>query len=119
MQLALADFIERGHYRAHLRRMKGIYARRLAQFAEGIAAQSRGALVAAVPDGGLQTIVTSRNGESEDMLMARLAKAGIQGQPLADFHLAPERALHRGVLMGFAAWKDDEAAKALAHLVGS
>ncbi|MGF1620394.1 MAG: PLP-dependent aminotransferase family protein [Rhodomicrobiaceae bacterium] len=119
MQLALADFIERGHYRAHLRRMKGIYARRLAQFADGIAAQSRGTLAAAAPDGGLQTVVTSRDGEAEDMLMARLARAGIQAQPLADFHLAPETALHRGVLMGFAAWKDDEAAKALAHLAGS
>jgi GntR family transcriptional regulator/MocR family aminotransferase len=116
MQLALADFIERGHYRAHLRRMKATYARRLAQFAEDITAQSRGALAAVVPDGGLQTVVTSRGGEGEDALMARFAKAGIQGQPLADFHLAPESASHRGVLMGFAAWNEDEAARALARL---
>ena len=61
MQLALAEFIERGHYRAHVRRMKAVYARRLAQFAELVSRQSGGALLAAIPAGGLQTMVTSRD----------------------------------------------------------
>jgi GntR family transcriptional regulator/MocR family aminotransferase len=116
MQLALADFIERGHHRAHVRRMRTVYASRLAAFAEGIAGQSRGALAAATPDGGLQTVVTSRDGMEDEVLASFLAQAGVQCQPLSDFRMLPEIRAHRGVLMGFAAWNESEAAKSLAGL---
>ncbi len=116
MQLALADFIERGHHRAHVRRMRAIYASRLEAFAEGIAESSRGRLEAAIRDGGLQTVVTSRDGMSDEALASHLAKAGVQCQPLSDFHLLPANAACRGVLMGFAAWNAAETSHALARL---
>jgi GntR family transcriptional regulator/MocR family aminotransferase len=116
IQLALADFIERGHHRAHVRRMRMVYAGRLAAFAEGIARQSRGALLAAIPDGGLQTVVTSLDGMADEALASYLAKAGVQCQPLSDFRMLPEAGAHSGVLMGFAAWNEADAAKALAAL---
>jgi GntR family transcriptional regulator/MocR family aminotransferase len=116
MQLALAEFIERGHYRAHVRRMKAVYARRLAQFAELVSRQSGGALDVAIPAGGLQTMVTAREGLDETLLAKRLAAGGIFGQRLGDFHLAPEHAVHRGLLMGFSAWDEATAATALARL---
>jgi GntR family transcriptional regulator / MocR family aminotransferase len=116
MQLALANFIERGHHRAHVRRMRVVYASRLAAFAEGIARQSRRALEAAIPDGGLQTVVTSRDGMEDEALASHLGKAGVQCQPLSDFRMLPEAGRHRGVLMGFAAWNEAGAAKALARL---
>lgn len=115
IQLALADFIERGHHRAHIRRMRMIYAGRLAAFAEGIVSQSRGALEAAIPDGGLQTVVRSRDGADDEALASHLARAGIQCQPLSDFRMLPEGDAH-GVLMGFAAWNEAAAAAALARL---
>ncbi len=116
IQLALADFIERGHYRAHVRRMKAVYAHRLAVFAEGIAKHSRGALEALMPDGGLQTVIRSRDGISDAALMQRLRSAGIGGQRLSDFHIEPANATHRGILMGFAAWDESETAKAFERL---
>jgi GntR family transcriptional regulator/MocR family aminotransferase len=116
LQLALADFIERGHYRSHVRRMKSIYARRLAVFAEGIGTHSRGALEAAVPDGGLQTVVRSREEIGDEELARRLEAAGIGSQPLSEFHIEPERASHRGVLMGFAAWQESKAERAFKRL---
>jgi GntR family transcriptional regulator/MocR family aminotransferase len=116
IQLALADFIERGHHRAHVRRMRAIYASRLAAFADGIAAQSRGALVAAIPDGGLQTVVASRDGMKDQALASHLAKAGVQCQPLCDFRMMPADGAQGGALMGFAAWNETEAARALAGL---
>jgi GntR family transcriptional regulator/MocR family aminotransferase len=116
MQLALADFIERGHYRAHVRRMRSVYARRLTHFAEGIVKCSAGAIAANIPDGGLQTVVTSCEGLRDEAFAAMLKRAGVDGQPLSEFHLAPEGAVHRGVLMGFAAWDEDEAAKAFMRL---
>jgi GntR family transcriptional regulator/MocR family aminotransferase len=116
LQLALADFIERGHYRSHVRRMKSIYAKRLAVFAEGIGRHSRGALEAAVPDGGLQTVVRSREEIGDEELARRLEAAGIGSQPLSEFHIEPERASHRGVLMGFAAWQESKAERAFKRL---
>jgi GntR family transcriptional regulator/MocR family aminotransferase len=116
LQLALADFIERGHYRAHIRRMKAVYARRLAQFAEGIARHSGGRLSAAMPPGGLQTVVTSEDRLEDNALAARLEAYQVFSQPLAAFHLQPANAIHRGVLMGFSAWDEPAAAKALARL---
>ncbi len=116
IQLALADFIERGHYRAHLRRMRSVYARRLERFAEGIVGHSKGALTVTVPDGGLQTVVTSREDMPDEALADRLAGAQVYGQPLSAFHMMPDRADHRGILMGFAAWEEREAARAFARL---
>lgn len=116
MQLALADFIERGHHRAHVRRMRAVYASRLAAFADGIAKHSRGALAAAIPDGGLQTVVTSRDGIEDAALASHLAQAGVQCQPLSAFRMLPAESAHRGVLMGFAAWNEADAASALAAL---
>ncbi len=116
IQLALADFLERGHYAAHVRRMRSVYAGRLEAFCEGIARHSGEALIAAMPDGGLQTVVTSGDGISDAALAELLAKADVQCQPLAEFHMRPAKAAHRGVLMGFAAWSEEDAAKAQARL---
>src|SRR5262249_55823682 len=59
IQLAAADFIQNGYYRAHVRRMRTLYARRLDSFAEGVHRFSGGSLKALVPDGGMQTVVVS------------------------------------------------------------
>lgn len=117
VQLALADFIERGHYRAHIRRMKSIYAERLEQFIDGMAKHSGGALRAAMPDGGLQTVVTSGDGALTELeLWRRLHEAGIYSQPLSWFHIEPERATCRGLLMSFASWPEHEMAEAFRRL---
>jgi GntR family transcriptional regulator / MocR family aminotransferase len=113
IQLAAADFIECGHYRAHVRRMRALYAKRLDNFAELIAKHSDGRLRAAAPDGGMQTVVTARDAVDDKNLAALLAGAGIDCHPLCDFHLSPEKALHRGALMGFSAWNEDEAMRIL------
>jgi len=116
IQLALTELMERGHYRAHIRRMKSIYARRLAQFAEEIEKCSEGELKAQEPDGGLQTVIRSMTGLEEGKLIAALGHAGIAGQPLAEFYIDPERARHQGILMGFAAWPEKQALEAFAKL---
>jgi GntR family transcriptional regulator/MocR family aminotransferase len=112
IQLALADFLDSGHYRAHVRRARAVYAERLAMFTEAVGVHSGGRLKAAMPDGGLQTVVMSEDGLGDEALAARLEAAGIQAQPVSELHLEPERARHRGVLMGFAAWSDGEARRA-------
>jgi len=117
IQLALADFLDSGDYRAHVRRARGIYAERLATFIEAIPRHSGGQLVAAPRDGGLQTVVTAADPLLDDeALAAHLASAGIQSQALSQLHLTPGQAVHKGVLMGFAAWGQDEANRAFRRL---
>ncbi len=116
IQLALADLLDGGDYRAHVRRARSVYAERLGAFVEGIRRHSGGRLTAAPRDGGLQTVVTADEPVSDDALAAKLWGAGIQCQALSELHLAPGEAIHKGVLMGFAAWGQDEAERAFARL---
>jgi GntR family transcriptional regulator/MocR family aminotransferase len=116
IQLALADLLDSGQYRAHVRRARSIYAERLAAFIAGIERHSGGMLAAAPRDGGLQTVVTAREAVADEALAARLGEAGIQSQPLSELHLAPAQAAHKGVLMGFAAWEAPEANRAFRRL---
>jgi len=116
VQLALADFLDSGHYQAHVRRMRLLYAARLAAFVDGVSAHSANRLRAAMPDGGMQTVVTSLDGLDDGALAAKLAVAGIQSQPLGELHLEPHRTVHHGVLMGFAAWGEEDTSRAFARL---
>ncbi len=109
IQMAAADFIESGQYRAHVRRMRTLYAGRLDFFAEAIENQSGGRLRCAVPDGGMQTVVASQNGLSDRELAMVLSRAGIDSHPLCDFHVNLSKTVKSGVLMGFSAWSEAEA----------
>ncbi|HKJ62758.1 MAG TPA: PLP-dependent aminotransferase family protein [Hyphomicrobiales bacterium] len=117
VQLALADFIERGHYRAHLRRMKALYAERLEMFAEGIERHSGGVLKMVKPDGGLQTVVSAAYGAIPELeLWRKLYDAGVYSQPLSWFHVEPEHATCHGLLMSFASWPERETKDAFKRL---
>jgi GntR family transcriptional regulator/MocR family aminotransferase len=116
IQLAAADFIENGYYRAHVRRMRTLYAKRLDAFVEGVHRFSGGRLRAVVPDGGMQTVVVSSDGTPDDDLAKRLARLGIDGQPLSELHLDPGNATHPGMLMGFSAWSEETARPYLERL---
>jgi GntR family transcriptional regulator/MocR family aminotransferase len=117
VQLALADFIERGHYRAHLRRMKAVYSERLDAFADGLERHTGGALTIRKPDGGLQTIVSSAGGAiPEPELWRRLYDGGVYSQPLTWFHVEPEHAVYNGLLMSFASWPERETEEAFKRL---
>jgi GntR family transcriptional regulator/MocR family aminotransferase len=116
IQLAAADFIENGYYRAHVRRMRALYAKRLDAFAEGVHRFSGGRLRALVPDGGMQTVVVSNDGPSDAALAKQLARLGIDSQPLSGLHLDPGNATHRGILMGFSAWSEETARAYLGRL---
>lgn len=116
IQLALAEFLEGGHYRAHVRRMRGLYAQRLEAFTKAVAESSGGRLEAACPGGGMQTVVTWAGEGDEQALVRKLGAAGIECQPLGALHLEPQKAVHRGVLMGFAAWGEAETRRAFDRL---
>jgi GntR family transcriptional regulator/MocR family aminotransferase len=99
MQAVVADFMHEGHFLRHLKKMRGLYARRR----ETVAA----ALTAAFPDrlrielqaGGLHLVARLALRES-DRRLARLAQgAGFGVQPLSEW--AIERECGQALLIGF------------------
>lgn len=99
-QAILADFISEGHFARHIRRMRELYAERLAAFLE--AAHSRLAGVLEIPpvEAGLQTVGWLKGGLSAEQAAAAAEKHAVDVVPLSRYSLARRT---KGLLLGFAA----------------
>lgn len=101
IQAALAEFIEAGHYSAHIRRMRLLYGRRRA-FLTGLITRYLGpqALSDFSDNAGLHLVLNLPH-NADDMTIAKLANArDILVRPLSSYYLTDNR--RRGLLMGFA-----------------
>jgi GntR family transcriptional regulator / MocR family aminotransferase len=83
-QLALADFIDGGHYVHHLRRMRVLY--RARRDALGIAARAAG-LVVRAGDVGLHVVCDLPPRKDARAIAAIARAAGVEAAPLATFQL--------------------------------
>lgn len=100
VQAALADFIESGHYRSHLRRIRQEY-------------ESRGRLMVRIfrdilgnrisvepPTGNVQLVLQLNSGHDDCELAIALQKRGFSVSPVSQSYLG--QAQMRGLLVGFA-----------------
>lgn len=105
-QLTLARFMEAGHFGAHVRAMRAIYAKRL----EVLTALVRGHLADFVepqpPIGGLQMPCFLTGGLSESTAINAARRVGIELLGLSALHAAGDG--RAGFLMGFAAYTPHE-----------
>ncbi|MGY4477872.1 MocR-like pyridoxine biosynthesis transcription factor PdxR [Bradyrhizobium sp. USDA 3364] len=106
VQEALAGFMSDGHFLAHVRRMRRIYRARRDHLATALARQLGGVLTAEVPAGGMQLIARFQSGASDQDAVARLVGAGVEVRALST--LAAGRPRDFGLLLGFAAWRENE-----------
>nr|WP_318383420.1 PLP-dependent aminotransferase family protein [uncultured Enterobacter sp.] len=116
-QEALALFITEGHYTAHIRRMRLLYARRRARLA-GLIVDNLGkeALSEFNDNAGLHLVLALPE-RCDDVALAQEAnERGILVRPLSRYYLNASTA--RGLLMGFAAMEESEMDKAFAVLLG-
>ncbi|RJS16540.1 PLP-dependent aminotransferase family protein [Corallococcus sp. H22C18031201] len=99
-QAAMADFMERGHFTAHVRRMRGLYAERREALLEGLRrlASERLRPVGSA-DAGMHVSVTLAGREDDVALVARAARRGLDPRPLSIHYLGPRRT--RGLVLGF------------------
>ena len=127
VQPALAAFLDEGHFAAHVRRMRTVYAARQ-QALLAAAARHLSDLADLEPDdAGLHLVarlVARRDGTGLDDREARrrAAAAGIMSQALSDHYLADPEAAYphhpppRGLLLGYAAVPEAEIEPAVKSL---
>jgi GntR family transcriptional regulator/MocR family aminotransferase len=111
VQEALAEFIADGHFLAHLRRVRRLYHARRDHLVEGLEHHLGEALSVEVPSGGIQLVARLKRGRADQAAVKRLGEAGVVTRALSS--LALERPRDHGLLLGFAAWRENEISTAL------
>ncbi|MFT5172955.1 MAG: GntR family transcriptional regulator/MocR family aminotransferase [Gammaproteobacteria bacterium] len=114
LQSALAEFLEQGHYSAHLRRMRALYARRQARFV-ALAQQHLGSAVTLdVPSGGMQMPAWLVCGSDDRRVAESAERRGLSVSAMANYYLAsPARP---GLYLGYAGVADADVEPALITL---
>jgi GntR family transcriptional regulator/MocR family aminotransferase len=111
VQEALAEFIADGHFLAHLRRVRRLYHARRDHLVEGLQRHLGEVLTAEVPSGGIQLVARLKRGRTDQAAVKRLGEAGVVTRALSN--LALEQPRDHGLLLGFAAWRENEISAAL------
>ncbi len=99
-QGALADFINEGHFTAHLRKMRIAYAERCNALSDELRKQAGDILEVSVPEAGMHLIAWLPGGMCDRRLCESLWQAGIDALPLSMYCLKPFS--RGGLILGFA-----------------
>lgn len=100
-QIALAEFIADGHFAAHLRRMRDLYAKRRETLL-ALASDRLSPYMSAPPGtAGMHLLIHLADGMDDILISHRARKEGVMCQPLSLFHAGPYR--RKGLVLGFGA----------------
>lgn len=113
-QLTLARFMEAGHFGAHIRSMRKIYAARREAMAHAVQRHLSGTVTAHLPPGGLQMPCLLAEGQSELDTIRQAARVGIELPGLSRLYARPPS--RGGWLLGFAALTPHEIETAIQRL---
>lgn len=116
-QAVLCDFIADGHLGRHLRRMRDLYASRLAALIDGGKRHLKGLLEISDVRAGLYTAAFLKNGMSSRQAERAAAAHGIEVVALDRYTL--ESADPKGVLLGFAAFDEATIRAGIVNLAAS
>ncbi|MNF67591.1 HTH-type transcriptional regulatory protein GabR [compost metagenome] len=105
-QLTLARFMEGGHFGAHVRAMRSVYAERLEVLVRLVKKHLSMFVEARVPSGGMQMPCMLTSDLSEGAVIDAARRVGIELLGLSGLHASTNR--KAGFLMGFAAYTPDE-----------
>jgi GntR family transcriptional regulator/MocR family aminotransferase len=106
MQEALAEFIEDGHFAAHIRRVTRLYGERRDRLVQALRDAAGSRLTVVPPSGGMQLLAYLATGADDCDVAARLNEAGVTVRPLSRHFVG--RITGHGLFLGFAAWNADE-----------
>jgi GntR family transcriptional regulator / MocR family aminotransferase len=106
VQDALAEFIDEGHFAAHIRKMTRLYGERRDRLVRALNAAAGDFLSVLPPSGGMQLLAYLPRQVDDLEVTSRLKQAGVTVRSLS--HHFTGRIADRGLFLGFAAWNDDE-----------
>jgi len=100
-QAILCDFIREGHFARHVRKMRQLYAERLAVLLEAAREKLGDSLKIGDIEAGLRTVGWLRHGISADQIARAAAKQDVEVVPLSRY--GSGRSPKNGLVLGFAA----------------
>lgn len=112
-QMVLAEFMERGLFASHVRRMRALYAARGARLAADLGAMFGPGPWAETPL-GTHLVLPFRTGAGDRALAREMAASGLVTRPLSPYYAGETP--REGLLLGFSAFDDDERALGLRRL---
>ncbi|MEA4836925.1 MAG: PLP-dependent aminotransferase family protein [Rhodospirillaceae bacterium] len=113
-QMVLSEFMHRGLFAAHIRRMRGLYRARQQHLIAGLRDLYGPDLVVGATDTGMHVLVPLTAAADDRGIALRMAQAGVMARPLSPYYAGPTRS--RGLLFGFAAFTGGEIAQGLSRL---
>lgn len=116
-QAVLCDFITEGQFGRHLRRMRQVYAERLAVLLESAREMLGGLLDVSPVEAGLQTVGWLQSGIESEQASDAAAARGIDVTPLTRHSRAP--LTREGLQLGFAAIDQDEIRRGVRELAAA
>ena len=106
VQDALAEFIEDGHFAAHIRKMTRLYRDRRDHLVRALNDVARDRLTVAAPSGGMQLVAYFTPPCEDRAVSAQLSKMGVTARSLSPHFIGG--IAEQGLFLGFAAWNERE-----------
>ena len=116
-QAVVADFIDAGHFAAHLRRMRSLYASRRDALVDGCTRELRGVADIVAATGGMSAALRVPLHASDVAVAAAASRAGVAAMPLSRY--AVRSRAWRGLLLGYAALDEASIASGVRRLAGA
>ena len=113
-QVIVCDFITEGHFGSHLRRMREVYAERLAVLLRAARERLSDVLEISVVEAGLQTSAWFRKKIDGPAAVVAAEQRGLEVLPLSRFSSRP--LARDGLLLGFAAIDENEIRRGVREL---
>ena len=113
-QMVLSEFMNRGLFVSHIRRMRNLYQGRREKMLTGLTEIFGENCWMPMPDSGTHVVLPLKE-EADDLFVSRLAaEKGLILRPLSPYYMTGAR--RQGLLIGFSAFNDDEINRGLAIL---
>ena len=98
-QTVVSEFMQQGHFAAHVRRMRQLYREQRDALAEILMQRAAGRLDVAVPDQGMHLVAYLCDASSDIAIEAAAQRAGIVVRAISRFYRAARP--RRGLMLGF------------------
>ncbi len=118
LQVALAQFIDKGDFARHVRKMREVYRARREIVLEILKKQFADHLEIVPSIAGLHVTALARQASAEEIraVVERASEAGVEVQPLSTFLAAPRG--RAGIVLGYGAIATDQIKEGLRRLLG-